>query len=85
MTPAQKAQLKSLIAEYGESLARIDLEKSRMKSIAYRAEASEDNGEKLCLGNHFKTLATAVYRDTVRAVRNDLSEQVDLFDEVRDA
>lgn len=57
-TPNKTKRLKTLLSEYGDSLARVDSEKSHQAVIAERAEM-----ECTCNPKHFKKLATALHKD----------------------
>jgi hypothetical protein len=78
MTPEQRKTLLECIAEYGNSLARIEGEKDQMKAIAARAVA--DLG---ITAGHFTKLATAYHKDAVPAFAADLAGQYDLLELAR--
>lgn len=80
MTPETRKTLLDLIAEYGNSLERIQGEKDLLKAIEARAVCECAVGLKA-----FKTVATAHWADTTGKVRDDLEAQLDLLDTVRTA
>lgn len=69
--------LKNLISDYSDSLARIDGEKDLMTRIAAEAELHHKIKPAV-----FKKVAGAFHKDKAKDVRDDLSEQVDLFDQL---
>ena len=74
LTAEQKKTLDGLIAEYGQSLARIASESETKKAIEERA---------ITLGiqvKNFRALAKACWNDAREIVRKELSDQIDLFD-----
>lgn len=79
MTQDTRKTLLDLIAEYGHSLTRMQAEKELMKMIEQRAVVECATAAKT-----FRLYATAHWRDTVSATREDLEEQLALFDTVRD-
>jgi 3-methyladenine DNA glycosylase AlkC len=69
--------LQTLIKEYSDSLLRADAEKDLQKQIADRAET-----ELKVKPATFKKVAAAFHKDKAKLVRDDLAEQVDLFDQL---
>jgi 3-methyladenine DNA glycosylase AlkC len=69
--------LQTLIKEYSDSLLRADAEKDLQKQIADRAET-----ELKVKPTTFKRVAAAFHKDKAKLVRDDLAEQVDLFDQL---
>ena len=69
--------LHTLLREYGDSLTRIDGEKHHQAAIAKRAET-----ECKCTQRHFKKLALALHKDQMKETRDDLGDQIDLFDQM---
>ncbi len=65
------------IKEYGDSLLRIEAEKGLQKVIAERAEY-----ECQVKTAHFKKAAMAYFKDKVKDVREDMTEQLDLLDSI---
>lgn len=72
------ATLSELITEYGNSLARIEAEKSLLKEIALRAE-----NECGVTAGKFRRLATDAYRDNINTARAEMRELIDLYDTVQ--
>jgi hypothetical protein len=79
MNTDTRKTLLNLITEYGNCLTRIDGEKDQMKFIEARAVA-----ECGVTAKAFKTVAVAHHKDEVGSVLENLNQQVDLFDTVRD-
>ena len=77
MTPDRNTLLK-LIKEYGDSLLRIESEKDLQKAIAEQAEV-----ECQVKPAQFKKAAMAYFKDKVKALRDELGEQMDLLDVIR--
>jgi hypothetical protein len=77
MTTDRNSLLK-LIKEYGDSLLRIESEKDLEKAIAVQAEV-----ECKVKPAQFKKAAMAYFKDKVKALRDDLGEQMDLLDVIR--
>lgn len=71
-------KLLTLIKEYGDSLLRIESEKDLEKAIAEQAEA-----ECQVKPAQFKKAAMAYFKDKVKALRDELGEQMDLLDVIR--
>lgn len=69
--------LKSLISDYSDSLTRIDGEKDLMARIAQEAELHHKIKPTV-----FKKVAGAFHKDKAKDMRDDLAEQVDLFDQL---
>ena len=67
--------LQSLISDFSDSLTRVDAEKDLMTRIAVEAELNHKIKPAL-----FKKVATAFFKDKAKNTRDDLQEQVDLFD-----
>lgn len=65
----------NLIKEYGNSLLRVESEKELQKAIAEQAETLYD-----VKSLHFKKAANAYFKDKVKIIRDDLSEQLDLLE-----
>lgn len=74
LTAEQKKTLDELIGQYGISLDRSESESEIRKSIE---EKSETLGIKK--GN-FRALAKAVWKGQQEAMRQDISDQLDLFE-----
>ncbi len=77
MTPDRTTLLK-LIKEYSDSLLRIESEKDLEKAIAEQAEV-----ECQVKPAQFKKAAMAYFKDKVKALRDELGEQMDLLDVIR--
>ena len=71
------AILKDFIKEYSDSLLRADAEKDLQKQIADKAESDFQIKPAA-----FKKVAAAFYKDKAKSIRDDLQEQVDLFDQL---
>ena len=69
--------LQTLISDYSNSLTRIDGEKDLMSRIAVEAELQCKIKPAL-----FKKVAMAFHKDNAKNMRDDLQEQVDLFDQL---
>ena len=69
--------LKSLISDYSDSMTRIDGEKDLMGRIAQEAELHHKIKPAV-----FKKVAGAFHKDKAKDTRDDLAEQVDLFDQL---
>ena len=69
--------LKSLITEYSDSMTRMDAEKDLQKQMAEKAEAKFNVKPTV-----FKKVAGAFHKDKAKDTRDDLAEQVDLFDQL---
>lgn len=78
MTPETRKTLLDLIAEYGNSLERIQGEKDLLKAIEARAVV--ECGVAL---KPFKTVATAHWADKAATAREDLEAILDVFEVVR--
>ncbi len=70
------SNLQSLLSEYGDSLARVDGEKDHQDAIAKRAEIQCH-----CLQKNFKKLALAIHKGKLALTRNELNEQLGLFNQ----
>lgn len=79
MNTDTRKTLLNLITEYGHCLARIEGEKDMIKFIEARAVAECGVTAKV-----FKTVAIAHHKDKVDYMLETLTQQIDLFDEVRD-
>ena len=79
MNTDTRKTLLNLITEYGNCLTRIEGEKDMIKFIEARAVTECGVAAKA-----FKTVATAHHKDEVSSVLENLNQQVDLFDEIRD-
>ena len=79
MNTDTRKTLLNLITEYGHCLTRIEGEKDMIKFIEARAVTECGVAAKA-----FKTVATAHHKDEVSSVLENLNQQVDLFDEIRD-
>lgn len=71
------SSLQTLIADYSNSLTRIEGEKDLMSRIAVEAELQCKIKPAL-----FKKVAMAFHKDNAKNMRDDLQEQVDLFDQL---
>lgn len=69
--------LQTLISDYSNSLTRIEGEKDLMSRIAVEAELQCRIKPTL-----FKKVAMAFHKDNAKNTRDDLQEQVDLFDQL---
>jgi hypothetical protein len=69
--------LQSLMTDYSESLTRVDAEKDLMARIAQEAEIHHRVKPAT-----FKKVAAAFHKDKAKNTRDDLQEQVDLFDQL---
>lgn len=69
--------LKTLITDYSASLLRADAEKDLQARIAVEAEIHFKTKPAL-----FKKVATAFHKNKAKPTRDDLAEQVDLFDQL---
>ena len=78
MTTNRNSLLK-LIKEYSDSLLRIESEKDLQKAIAEQAEA-----ECQVKPAQFKKAAMAYFKDKVKELREELGEQMDLLDVIRE-
>lgn len=70
--------LSDLITEYGNSLVRVEAEKSLMKEITLRAE-----NECGVAAGKFRRLAADAYRDNISAARAEMRELIDLYNTVQ--
>lgn len=71
ITTDLRNKLLSFIKEYGDSLLRIESEKDLQKAIAEQAEA-----ECQVKPAQFKKAAMAYFKDKVKALRDELDEQI---------
>lgn len=69
--------LQTLITDYSHSLTRVESEKDLMARIAVEAELHHKIKPAL-----FKKVALAFHKDKARNTRDDLQEQVELFDQL---
>jgi len=69
--------LPSLVKDYSESLLRCEAEKDLQARIAVEAELQHK-----IKPTTFKRVAAAFHKDKAKLVRDDLAEQVDLFDQL---
>lgn len=69
--------LTSLMSDFSESLTRCDAEKDLQARIAVEAELNHKIKPAI-----FKKVAGAFHKDKAKALRDDLREQVDLFDQL---
>jgi hypothetical protein len=74
MIPESRQTLLNLLQEYDASLTRAQGEKDLMKCIEARAVTECGVGLKA-----FRTVATALWRDQVRRVQEELDAQMTLF------
>lgn len=78
MTPETRKALLGLIAEYGNSLTRIQAERELMKLMEQRAVVECATPVKA-----FKLYATAAWRDSVPATQEELEGTLALFETAR--
>ena len=79
MTPENRKALLGLINEYGNSLTRIQAEKELMKLMEQRAVVECATAAKA-----FRMYATAAWRDQISAIKDELEQQLILFETVSD-
>lgn len=79
MNPETRNKLLGFIAEYGQSLERVQAEKELQKAI-------EERGELECRvpPKHLRTVATALWRDKSAEVKAGMEETLGLFEVVSD-
>ncbi len=70
-------KLQDLMAEYSDSLTRMEAEKDLQKQMAEKAEAQFKVKPTV-----FKKVAGAFHKDKAQDTRDGLAEQVDLFDQL---
>lgn len=70
----------TFIKEYGDSLLRVEAEKELQKAIAEKAET--DCRVKPA---HFKKAAMAYFKDKIRDLREDMTEQLDLLELIQES
>lgn len=78
MTPETRKILLGLIAEYGNSLTRVQAERDLMKLMEQRAVVECATAAKA-----FRLYAMAHWRDGVPAVQEELEQQLALFETAR--
>lgn len=69
----------TLIKEYGDSLLRVEAEKELQKAIAEKAE-----NDCRVKPTHFKKAATAYFKDKVKDLHEDTTEQLNLLEQIMD-
>jgi hypothetical protein len=70
--------LMKLLAEYSNSLTRIEAEKDLLKAIAERAETE------LCIpAAQFRKLAVDVHKDAIKQSREAMRDMLELYDTVQ--